>query len=120
MEPKHEGNGFRYFLGVICIIGGLILVGGLFFVEVPAGNKEPLLLAIGLVLGWGSAVVQSEYGATTTGRKVADAAVRNIEQQTVSNADANERAALGTEAKPVPVETRTEAAKEEEEDAAPR
>ncbi|MCW2763399.1 MAG: hypothetical protein JWR85_3600 [Marmoricola sp.] len=62
---------FRIAIGVLAIVGGLASLGLLFFVEVPAGNKEPLLLAIGIVLGWGGAVVQSEYGSTSSGRNLA-------------------------------------------------
>jgi hypothetical protein len=39
------------------------------------------MLALGLVLGWGGAVVQSEYGASATGRKAADAAVKKMEER---------------------------------------
>jgi hypothetical protein len=123
MEPLHrESNVFRYTVGVLCILGGFASLAGLYFVEIPQGNREPILLAIGLVLGWGGSVVASEFGATTTGRKVADAAVRNIEQQTgLANEDRAAAGKLGaTEEKPLPVETRTEAAAGEDIDAAPR
>jgi hypothetical protein len=83
MNEHHEGNVFRYVIGLLCIVGGLASLAGLYFIEIPTGNKEPLLLAIGLVLGWGGSVVQSEYGATTTGRKVAEQAVRTMERQSV-------------------------------------
>lgn len=62
---------FRITIGILAIVGGLASLGLLFFVEVPTGNKEPLLLAIGIVLGWGGSVVQSEYGSTSSGRNLA-------------------------------------------------
>lgn len=70
---------FRGLVGFAAVAGSLIGFFLLYFVEVPEGNREPLLLALGIVFGWGSAVVQSEYGASTTGRRVAEAAVQRIE-----------------------------------------
>lgn len=68
---------FRPALGLLAVAAGLTGLIALFFVPVPAGNMQALLLGLGIVLGWGSAVVQSEYGSSTTGRalaqKVADA-----------------------------------------------
>ena len=122
MEPvPHEGNIFRYFIGILVICGGLGALAALYFVAIPGGNKDPLLLAIGIVLGWGGSVVSSEYGATTTGRKVADAAVRNIESQTTQALE------TGGEPKPVkivspdPLPVTTEEPKPDTDiDAAPR
>lgn len=82
---EHDNAIFRQFIGVLCIVGGLSALAGLYFVQVPEGNKEPLLLAIGIILGWGGNVVSSEYGATTTGRKVAETAVRTMERQQIAN-----------------------------------
>lgn len=79
--PRHESAWFRGTIGMICILGSFLGFAGLYVIEIPEGNKEPLLLALGVVFGWGSAVVQSEYGSTSTGRKVADSAIRSIERQ---------------------------------------
>lgn len=81
-------NVFRGFIGVLALISSVAALAGLYFIIVPVGNKEPLLLAIGIIMGWGSSIVNSEYGATSTGRKVVDSAVRNIERQQIT-ADAN-------------------------------
>lgn len=78
--PPKDGSAFRALVGLLCIVGGLCGFAGLYFVEVPAGNRDALMLALGLVMGWGSAVVQSEYGASTTGRKAADSAIKRMEQ----------------------------------------
>ena len=78
-EHKDDGHRFRAWIGIIARLSGMIGFFMLFFVEVPAGNREPMLLALGVVLGWGGAVVSSEFGASATGRKAADAAVRQIE-----------------------------------------
>lgn len=79
--PTKETTWFRGAVGMICVLGSFLGFAGLYIIEIPAGNKEPLLLALGIVFGWGSAVVQSEYGSTATGRKVADSAIRSIERR---------------------------------------
>ena len=75
-ERPREGALFRALLGFTALVGGLLGMGGLYFVPIPEGNREPLLLALGLVLGWGSTVVGYEFGASPAGRKAADAGVR--------------------------------------------
>lgn len=77
--PK-EGSGFRATLGFLAVGGSLAGFGALFVVNIPPDNKEPLLLALGYIFGWGSAVMQSEYGASTTGRKMAEVAVKQAEK----------------------------------------
>jgi hypothetical protein len=81
-SPSKEGNGFRATIGFLAIGGSLLGFGALFIVHIPSDNKEPLLLALGYVFGWGSAVMQSEYGASSTGRKMADVAVKQAEGKT--------------------------------------
>ncbi len=77
---SREGHLFRALIGVLAMVTAIAGLVGLYFVEVPEGNREPLLLALGIVLSWGSSVIASEYGATTTGRKVAEAAVRKFNE----------------------------------------
>lgn len=118
--PKPESSIFRFIIGfvVMALAGGGFIA--LFFIKVPPENKDAMMFALGSVFGWAASVVGSEYGATTTGRKVAEAAVRGLEQRTQDDASAALAGRTSaTEEKPVPVETRTEAANEEE-DAAPR
>jgi hypothetical protein len=74
--PPKEGALYRAILGLVALAGGLAGLGGLYFVPIPEGNREPLLLALGLVLGWGSTVVGYEFGSSPAGRKAADAGVR--------------------------------------------
>ena len=74
--PPRDGALYRAALGLVALIGGLIGMGGLYFVPIPEGNREPLLLALGLVLGWGSTVVGYEFGSSPAGRRAADAGVR--------------------------------------------
>lgn len=72
----NERATFRYAIGAVAIVGGLLGFFGLYFVEVPEGNREPLLLALGLVMGWGSTVIGYEFGSSPAGRKAADAGLR--------------------------------------------
>ncbi len=74
--PARQGAVYRALLGIIALVGGLLGLGGLYFVPIPEGNREPLLLALGLVLGWGSTVIGYEFGSSPAGRKAADAGVR--------------------------------------------
>jgi hypothetical protein len=76
-SPPREGALYRAILGLVALIGGLLGLGGLYFVPIPEANREPLLLALGLVLGWGSTVVGYEFGSSPSGRKAADAGVRS-------------------------------------------
>ena len=67
---------YRAVLGIVALLGGLAGMGGLFFVPIPEGNREPLLLALGLVMGWGSTVIGYEFGSSPAGRKAAEAGLR--------------------------------------------
>ena len=73
-----ERNAFRYAVGMIAVTGGLAGLGGLYFFEVPEGNREALLLALGLVMGWGSSVINGEWGSSPAGREAAKQGVRHI------------------------------------------
>jgi hypothetical protein len=74
--PPREGAFYRALLGLLALMGGLMGLGGLYFVPIPPGNRDPLLLALGLVLGWGSTIVGYEFGASPAGRKAAEAGVK--------------------------------------------
>jgi hypothetical protein len=75
-QPTKSGDLFRAFIGVVALGAGILGFGMLFYIEIPARNENALMFAMGIVFGWGSAVIASEYGATTTGRKVAESAIR--------------------------------------------
>lgn len=77
LSPPARGNRYRVVLGLVALIGGLLGLAGLYFVPIPEGNREPLLLALGLVLGWGSTVIGYEFGSSPAGRKAADAGIRS-------------------------------------------
>ncbi len=82
MSGKPDSAFFRGTIGMIALIGGLAGFFALFYVEIPTGNRDAMMLALGLVLGWASAVISSEFGSTSTGRKIADSAIRNSEKLT--------------------------------------
>lgn len=76
----HDNSFFRSVVGLLALAAGIGGFGALFWIEIPARNENALMFALGIVFGWGSAVIASEYGATTTGRKVAESAIRRIER----------------------------------------
>jgi hypothetical protein len=67
---------YRAVLGIVALLGGFGGLAGLYFVPIPEGNREALLLALGLVLGWGSTVIGYEFGSSPAGRKAAEAGLR--------------------------------------------
>jgi hypothetical protein len=81
-DPVQTGGGrraFRAVSGLLAIVGGLMGLAGLYFVPIPEGNREPLLLAMGMVLGWGSTVIGYEFGAVPAGGRAANAGPDPIE-----------------------------------------
>jgi hypothetical protein len=77
LPPAASSDGrYRAILGITALLGGLAGMALLYFVPIPEGNREPLLLALGLVLGWGSTVIGYEFGSSPAGRKAAEAGVR--------------------------------------------
>lgn len=76
---NQERHGFRYTVGMIAIVGGIAGLVGLYLVEVPEGNRDAVMVAIGIVLGWGSTVINGEWGSSPAGRKAADVGVRLAE-----------------------------------------
>lgn len=75
-KTRSDLHPFRAALAMIALVGGLVGMTGLYFLPIPEGNREPLLLALGLVLGWGSTVIGYEFGSSPAGRRAADAGIR--------------------------------------------
>lgn len=71
-----ERNTFRYAVGIIAVLGGFAGLIALYFVEIPAGNRDAVTLALGIVLGWGGAVINGEWGSSPAGREAAKIGVR--------------------------------------------
>jgi predicted RND superfamily exporter protein len=101
MIEDHKDSGlFRFVIGLLAMATAIGGFAALFYVEIPARNENAIMFALGGVFGWASSVIASEYGATTTGRKVAEAAVRQVERQNI----ASEHAPSGTPDDPVSVD----------------
>lgn len=98
-RDPHDNSLFRGVVGFLALGAGIAGFIALFWIEIPARNENALMFAMGIVFGWGSAVIASEYGATTTGRKVAESAIRNIERQNI----ASDAAPTGTPEDPLSV-----------------
>jgi hypothetical protein len=77
--PPKDGSSLRAIIALGALTCGVFSLGGLFFVDVPVGNKEPLLIAIGIILGWGSTVINYEFGSSPAGRKAADAGIKDTQ-----------------------------------------
>jgi drug/metabolite transporter (DMT)-like permease len=67
-----ERVAFRYSIGLLAVLGGLAGLVGLYLIEVPAGNRDAVVLALGIVLGWGSSVINGEWGSSPAGRRAAE------------------------------------------------
>jgi hypothetical protein len=76
---------FRFVIGLIVMATAVGGFAALFVVKVPIENKDAMMFALGAVFQWAAGVVASEYGATTTGRKVAEQAVRTMERQAIAS-----------------------------------
>lgn len=79
--PPKEGSLYRAIMGFVALAGGLGGLAGLYFIKVPAGNEDALMLALGLVLGWGGTVISYEFGSSPSGRKAAEAGLRKPQEQ---------------------------------------
>ncbi len=82
-----EGHVFRAVIGIMALATAIGGFAALFMIEIPTTNADAIMFALGAVFGWAGSVIASEYGATTTGRKVAESAVRAIERQEKTFAD---------------------------------
>lgn len=78
--PPKEGSLFRAAIGLVALFTAIGGFAALFVLRVPPENKDAMMFALGSVFGWAASVVSSEYGATTTGRRVAESAIKKIEQ----------------------------------------
>lgn len=107
MSEDHKDSGlFRFVIGLLTMMTAIGGFGALFFIAIPRGNENAIMFALGAVFGWAGAVVASEYGATTVGRKVAEAATRTMERQQIASEQPSEPAqveVINAPDQPVPV-----------------
>lgn len=109
MEQHHDSGKFRFVIGALVLATAIGGFAALFVVRVPPENKDAMMFALGAVFGWAASVVASEYGATTTGRKVAEQAVRTMERQQIAAEQPVEPTpvqVVNAASEPVPVETK--------------
>lgn len=78
--PPPEGSRFRATIGLMVLGVALAAFGALYVVPIPAANKDLMQFALGVVFGWAGSIIASEYGASATGRKAADAAIERAKQ----------------------------------------
>lgn len=65
MEDQKKATLLHNVLAIIALTGGMMGMAGLYFFEIPATNLQPLLLALGVVLGWGGTIIAAEFGSST-------------------------------------------------------
>ena len=83
-DAGREGYVFRASVGIMAMLTAIGGFAALFLVEIPARNENAIMFALGAVFGWAGSVIASEYGASTTGRKVAESAIRSIERNDIA------------------------------------
>lgn len=106
MNEHHDSGFFRFIIGFVVMATAVGGFAALFVVRVPPENKDAMMFALGAVFGWAAGVVASEFGATTTGRKVAEQAVRTMERQAIANEQPSQVEVINSPEQPVPVETK--------------
>jgi hypothetical protein len=106
MIDEHKDSGlFRFIIGFVVMATAVGGFAALFVVRVPPENKDAMMFALGAVFGWAAGVVASEFGATTTGRKVAEQAVRSMERQQLASEQPTPVEVVNSAENAVPVET---------------
>lgn len=106
-EHRNDGRAFRWVVGMLVLATAVAGFAALFYLRVPPENKDAMMFALGAIFGWAGAVVSSEYGVTTTGRKVAESVVRQIERQDLAptGSPTDPIAVAGAETDAAPVKT---------------
>jgi hypothetical protein len=73
----------RNTVGLFAMLTAMGIIAGLFLLEIPAGNRDVAMVALGVALGWAGAVVQFHYGSSEGSHKKTDL----IAQQASGKAD---------------------------------
>jgi hypothetical protein len=106
MIEHHDSGVFRFIIGALVMATAIGGFAALFIVRVPPENKDAMMFALGAVFGWAAGVVASEFGATTTGRKVAEQAVRTMERQSIAAESPSQVEVVNSAENAVPVENK--------------
>lgn len=61
---KVFSNVTRNFVGTFALGIAAGIIAGLFLTEIPQGNREVALVALGVALGWAGTVVNFHYGSS--------------------------------------------------------
>lgn len=59
-------------VGIVVMLLAVAIVGGLFLLELPAGNREVALVILGTVIGWAGGVVNYHYGSSEGSKRKTD------------------------------------------------
>ena len=54
----------RHIVGIAVMLIAVGIIGLLFFVPLPDGNREVALVVLGVAIGWASSVVTFHYGSS--------------------------------------------------------
>lgn len=54
----------RHLVGATVMLIAALLIVGLFFAEIPEGNRDIAMVLLGIAMGWGGAVVQFHFGSS--------------------------------------------------------
>jgi DNA mismatch repair protein MutH len=57
-------NVSRNMVGAFAMISAMGILAGLFLMEIPTGNRDVAMVALGVALGWAGAVVQFYFGSS--------------------------------------------------------
>jgi tRNA C32,U32 (ribose-2'-O)-methylase TrmJ len=107
MDHQDDKGFFRFVIGFVALATAVLGFAALFIVKVPPENKDAMMFALGAVFGWAGSVIASEYGATTTGRKIAESVTRQIDRSNIGeSATPTEVVVTNTESNAVPVENK--------------
>ena len=74
---------YMYVLGAIVVLGAFIIVGMMIYHEVPAGSKDTINIAIGILLGLAGAVVQYFFGSSKSSSDKNDLLAGKVSEEKV-------------------------------------
>lgn len=57
------------------------IVGGLFLLEIPVGNRDVAMVALGVALGWAGTVVNYHYGSSEGSKAKTELLTRHQEDR---------------------------------------